>query len=547
MEPIYKRYSQSKFDEKGRLVGFDINCPDNFNFGYDVVDAIANEEPKKRALVYCDESGNERTFTFKEMSDLSSKTANFLIKQGIKKGDKVMLILKRNYEYWYVITALHKIGAVSVPATHLLKTEDIVYRVNCIDVKAIVCTGEDRVSHCVYEAKTECKNLQKLFSVREDVEGFIRLDEAIKNESASLSRVDTNISEPFLLYFTSGTTGYPKPVTHNHTYPLAHIITAQYWQNVKDNGVHLTVSDTGWGKASWGKIYGQWLCGTAIMVYDYERFNSDEILRVIRQYGVTTFCAPPTVYRFIVKNGFKAEDFKNVSYVTTAGEALNPSIIEQFKEVTGLLIREGFGQTETTLLIGNLANYDVKIGSIGKPSPMYNVKIVNDNGEECAPDETGEIVVITNGGRNEGICISRSDNVSEDGRVFIDNIYHTGDLAYADADGYYYYVSRKDDVIKSSGYRIGPFEIENVLMKHESVQECAITGAPDEERGFVVKATIVLVKGYEPSEELKTELKEYVKSHTAPYKYPRIIEFVEELPKTISGKIRRAEIRGDVK
>ena len=547
MEPIYKRYSESKIDENGRLIGFDINCPDNFNFGYDVVDAIANEEPKKQALVYCDENGNERKFTFKEMSDLSSKTANFLIKQGITKGDKVMLILKRNYEYWYVITALHKIGAVAVPATHLLKTEDIVYRVNCIDVKAIVCTGEDRVAQCVYEAKAECKNLDKLFCVREDVDGFTRLDEAIENESASLSRVDTNISEPFLLYFTSGTTGYPKPVTHNHTYPLAHIITAQYWQNVKDNGLHLTVSDTGWGKASWGKIYGQWLCGTAIMVYDYERFNSDEILRVIRQYGVTTFCAPPTVYRFIVKNGFKAEDFKNVSYVTTAGEALNPSIIEQFKEVTGLLIREGFGQTETTLLIGNLANYDVKIGSIGKPSPMYNVKIVNDNGEECKPDETGEIVVITNGERNEGICISRIDNDSEDGRVFIDNIYHTGDLAYADADGYYYYVSRKDDVIKSSGYRIGPFEIENVLMKHESVQECAITGVPDEERGFVVKATIVLVKGYEGSEELKTELKEYVKSHTAPYKYPRIIEFVEELPKTISGKIRRAEIRGDVK
>ena len=547
MEPIYKKYSKSKFDENGRLIDFKIDCPENFNFGYDVVDAIAEEEPDRKALIYLDENGYERTFTFKEISDLSSKTANFLTKQGIKKGDKVMLILKRNYEYWYTITALHKIGAVAVPATHLLKTEDIVYRVNCIDVKAVICTGEDRVSHCVYEAKAECENLQKLFCVRKDVDGFIRLDEAIKTESADFERVDTKIDEPFILYFTSGTTGYPKPVTHNHTYPLAHIITAAYWQNVKDGGLHLTVSDTGWGKASWGKIYGQWLCGTAVMVYDYERFNSDEILRVIRDYGVTTFCAPPTVYRFIVKNGFKAEDFKNVSYVTTAGESLNPSIIEQFENVTGLLIREGFGQTETTLLIGNLVGCDVKVGSIGKPSPLYNVKIVKDNGEECEPDETGEIVVITNGDRDDGICISRGDSGNDDSRVFIDNVYHTGDLAYADKDGYYWYVSRKDDVIKSSGYRIGPFEIENVLMKHESVQECAITGVPDEERGFVVKATIVLVSGYEGSEELKTELKEYVKTHTAPYKYPRIIEFVHELPKTISGKIRRAEIRGDVK
>lgn len=547
MEPIYKKYSKSKFDENGRLIDFKIDCPENFNFGYDVVDAIASAEPDKKALIYLDENGYERTFTFKEISDLSSKTANFLTKQGIKKGDKVMLILKRNYEYWYTITALHKIGAVAVPATHLLKTEDIVYRVNCIDVKAVICTGEDRVSQCVYEAKAECENLQKLFCVRKDVDGFIRLDEAIKTESADFERVDTKIDEPFILYFTSGTTGYPKPVTHNFTYPLAHIITAKYWQNVKDGGLHLTVSDTGWGKASWGKIYGQWLCGTAVMVYDYERFNSDEILRVIRDYGVTTFCAPPTVYRFIVKNGFKAEDFKNVSYVTTAGESLNPSIIEQFENVTGLLIREGFGQTETTLLIGNLVGCDVKVGSIGKPSPLYNVKIVKDNGEECEPDETGEIVVITNGDRDDGICISRGDSGNDDSRVFIDNVYHTGDLAYADKDGYYWYVSRKDDVIKSSGYRIGPFEIENVLMKHESVQECAITGVPDEERGFVVKATIVLVSGYEGSEKLKTELKEYVKAHTAPYKYPRIIEFVHELPKTISGKIRRAEIRGDVK
>ncbi|MGN0173124.1 MAG: AMP-binding protein [Acutalibacteraceae bacterium] len=543
MEPLYKKFSKSVFDEKGRLVDFSVECPENFNFAYDVVDEIAKEEPDRTALIYCNEDNYEHVFSFKEISDLSSKAANYLVKKGIKKGDNVMLILKRNFEYWYTILALHKIGAVAIPATHMLKTEDIVYRVNCIGISSIICTGEDDVSKYVAEAKEQCSCLKDIFCVRKDIDGFLRLDKGLEQESEVFERADTLISDPFILYFTSGTTGYPKPVTHNFTYPLAHIVTAKYWHNVQDGGVHFTVADTGWGKASWGKIYGQWLCGSAAMVYDYERFHSEEILRVIRDYKVTTFCAPPTIYRFIVKNGFNKEDFENVSYVTTAGEALNPSIIEQFQKVTGLLIREGFGQTETTLLIGNLTGYDVKIGSIGKPSPLYNVKIVDDEGNECKANETGEIIVITDSMRDDGICISRGANDGEDSRVFIDNVYHTGDLAYADEDGYYWYVSRKDDVIKSSGYRIGPFEIENVLMKHESVQECAVTGVPDEERGFVVKATIVLSKGFSGSDELARELKDYVKSHTAPYKYPRIIEFVDELPKTISGKIRRAEIR----
>lgn len=543
MEPLYKKFSKSVFDEKGRLVDFSVECPENFNFAYDVVDEIAKEEPDRTALIYCNEDNYEHVFSFKEISDLSSKAANYLVKKGIKKGDNVMLILKRNFEYWYTILALHKIGAVAIPATHMLKTEDIVYRVNCIGISSIICTGEDDVSRYVAEAKEQCSCLKDIFCVRKDIDGFLRLDKGLEQESEVFERADTLISDPFILYFTSGTTGYPKPVTHNFTYPLAHIVTAKYWHNVQDGGVHFTVADTGWGKASWGKIYGQWLCGSAVMVYDYERFHSEEILRVIRDYKVTTFCAPPTIYRFIVKNGFNKEDFENVSYVTTAGEALNPSIIEQFQKVTGLLIREGFGQTETTLLIGNLTGYDVKIGSIGKPSPLYNVKIVDDEGNECKANETGEIIVITDSMRDDGICISRGANDAEDSRVFIDNVYHTGDLAYADEDGYYWYVSRKDDVIKSSGYRIGPFEIENVLMKHESVQECAVTGVPDEERGFVVKATIVLSKGFSGSDELVRELKDYVKSHTAPYKYPRIIEFVDELPKTISGKIRRAEIR----
>lgn len=543
MNPLYTKFSKSEFDEEGKLTSFDITCDDNFNFAYDVVDAIAAEEPERTALVYCDESGMEKLISFGEMSSLSSKAANYLSRRGVKKGDKVMLILKRHYEYWYTILALHKIGAVAVPATHMLKSDDIEYRVNCIGISAIICADDNSLSESILSAAPKCPTLKGLFNVRANHDRFNRLDSGMESESDIFPRVDVKLCDPFILYFTSGTTGYPKPVTHDGSYPLAHIVTAKYWQNVRDGGLHLTVSDTGWGKASWGKIYGQWLCGSAVMVYDYERFDAAKMLYVIRKYGVTTFCAPPTVYRLIVKNGFSPADFAGVSYVTTAGESLNPSIIEDFRDKTGLLIREAFGQTETTLLIGNLAECDVKIGSIGKPSPLYNVRVVRDDGSICVADETGEIVVQMKDGVNHGLCINCGS--SADGvRSFENGIYHTGDLAKVDNDGYYWYISRKDDIIKSSGYRIGPFEIENVLIQHPSVQECAVTGVPDEERGYVVKATIVLCGGYAASEELKAELKSFVKSKTAPYKYPRIIDFVDELPKTISGKVRRVEIRG---
>lgn len=542
MEPLYTRFSHSATDECGRLKEFRIDCPDNFNFAYDVVDTIAKEDPNRTALIYCNEEGLEKTISFEEMSRLSSQAAACLQHMGVKKGDRVMLILKRRYEYWYTILAVHKLGAVAVPATHMLKAEDLVYRINCIGISTLICADDETLAQSVREAAPQCPSLRLLLNVRKDQEGFERLDVRMQQESTDFPRQDVAMRDPFILYFTSGTTGYPKPVTHDGSYPLAHIVTAKYWQNVQDGGLHLTVSDTGWGKASWGKIYGQWLCGSAVMVYDYERFSSEELLRIIRQYHVTTFCAPPTVYRFIVKNGFSREDFAGVSYVTTAGETLNPSIIEAFRKETGLLIREGYGQTETTLLIGNLVGYDVKVGSIGHPSPLYAIRTMAEDGHFCKPGETGEIVVLPQPGHNPGLCISCGSE-SDSARAWVNGVYHTGDLADVDEDGYYWYVGRKDDVIKSSGYRIGPFEIENVLIRHPAVQECAITGVPDEERGYVVKATIVLCDGFEPSDELAKELQQFVKKETAPYKYPRIVEFVSELPKTISGKIRRAQIR----
>ncbi len=545
MEPLYKKFSRSSFDKNGRLNNFEIVCNDNFNFGYDVVDAIAAAEPKKTALVWCDIYGNERTLTFSDISKLSNKAAHVFQKYGIGKGDRVMLMLKRHYEYWYVINALHKLGAVVIPATHMLKKKDIVYRVNKVGVKAIVCAQDNTIIESVASSKPECETLTHLFNVRDDRDGFIRLDTELEDMPDTLERVETNRKEPFMIYFTSGTTGYPKAVTHNYTYPLCHIPTALYWHGVQNGGLHFTVSDTGWGKASWGKIYGQWLCGCAVMVYDYEKFEADKLTRVIKKYGVTSFCAPPTIYRFIVKNEVYGDCFDKVYQVTTAGESLNPAIIERFREATGLLIREAYGQTETVMVCGNLVGEKTKVGSIGRPNPLYDVHILDDDGKQCAPGEHGEICIYPKDANRFGICIENGD--ANDSRAWVDGVFHTGDVAYMDEDGYIFYIGRKDDIIKSSGYRIGPFEIEDVLIKHNAVAECAVTGVPDEERGYVVKATIVLQNGFAPSDSLKKELQDYVKESTAPYKYPRIVEFVSELPKTISGKIRRAKLRGDDK
>lgn len=542
MEPLLTRYSTSSFDENGSLTEFTINAPETFNFAYDVMDVIAAEAPKKRALLWCDASGNQRAFSFSELTVLSIKAANYLLSKGIQKGDHVLVTMKRHYEYWYLIPALLRIGAVIIPATHMLKEKDIVYRVHCAGAVAAITAEDKALTDAIFAAKASCPTLRSLFVVREDREGFLRLDEGLASMPDTMERIPTFAKDPIFMYFTSGTTAYPKAVLHDGYYPLAHIPTAKYWQNCTDDGLHLTVADTGWAKASWGKLFGQWLCGCAVMVYEYEHFDAAALLDVISRYSVTSFCAPPTIYRLMVKNGIPADAFSKVRYATTAGEALNPEITERFHKITGLLIREGFGQTETTLVLGNLVNAPAKIGSIGRANPLYDVRLVDENGAEVGTDCRGEIVIVPKKNQH-GLCIGYLNAEKTNARVWKNGIFHTGDIASKDADGFFWYIGRSDDIIKSSGYRIGPFEIEDVLIRHPAVAECAVTGVPDEERGFLVKATIVLMPNYTPSADLKKELQTYVKEQTAPYKYPRIIDFVTTLPKTFSGKIQRAKLR----
>lgn len=541
MEQLYKRYCSEKFDENGTLCDLQLQCPENFNFAYDVVDVLGREHPDKTALVWCDIHGAERRFSFGDMMRLSSRAANFLAARGVEKGDRVMLILKRHYEYWYVVLALHKLGAVVVPATHMLTGEDIVYRVQTTGISTIICTPESGVPENVTYARQHCDIPFQAFSVREELAGFERLDTAIEGYPDTFPRVQNSREDPFIMYFTSGTTGYPKAVIHNYTYPLAHIVTAVHWQCVQNNGLHLTVADTGWGKASWGKLYGQWLAGCAVMVYDFDRFVAEDLMQIIEQYRVTSFCAPPTVYRFLIQHDLTQYDLSALRHVTSAGEAINPEVIRTFRRQTGLTVMEGYGQTETTLIIANLGGSTPKAGCMGKPTPLYDVALWDEDGEES---DYGEIIVHADRDVcNFGIFSSYYQDDVLYGQVWEGGVYHTGDIARRDADGYYCYVGRKDDIIKSSGYRIGPFEVENILMQHESVLECAVTGVPDEIRGMVVKAFVVLADGYQPDDALAQELQSFVKKHTAPYKYPRIIEFTETLPKTISGKTRRVELR----
>ena len=542
MTNLHKKYCIEVYDDNHELIDFNVQNTKGFNFAYDVVDVIAAAEPERRAMVWCDVAGNERSFTFGEISKLSNQAANFFLEQGITKGDAVMLVLKRHYEYWYAILALHKIGAIAIPATHLLTVKDIVYRVKSANIKAVVATNQDTVANFTLEAAKECPELQKLFIVREDRPGFINFSAEIEKQSTSLTRIPNDEKDPLLLYFTSGTTGYPKMVIQDQTYPIAHILTAKHWHNVNPDGLHLTVADTGWAKAAWGKIYGQWFLAAGIFVYDYDKFIPHDMLAVIEKYQLTTFCAPPTIYRFFIKEGMGDYDLSSLEYVTTAGEALNHVINLQFQEKTGLAIMEGFGQTETTLAIANLVGSKAKPGSMGRPVPLYDIMVVDENLKQAAPNQIGEIVLIPKKGQ-VGIFSGYLRDPELEEFAWRGGVYHTGDTAYVDEDGYYWYVGRTDDLIKSSGYRIGPFEVESVLMEHNAVLECAITGVPDEIRGQLVKATVVLTSAYHPSEELKKELQEYVKKNTAPYKYPRIIEFVEDIPKTISGKIRRVEIR----
>lgn len=518
--------------------------PHKFNFGYDVVDEYARLCPEKRAIVWCNSKGEERIFSFGDVSKISNRIVNYFIAKGIKKGDYIMTMLNRRWEYWMTAVACHKLGAVIIPATHLLTPKDIAYRCNSAQVKLIIATAEDDVVEHIRLAIDKC-NAPCVFT--EDVEGFENFDKGFMAQSDVLPDIDRPYGDdPLLCYFTSGTTGQPKMVQHNFEYPVAHIVTAKYWQQVVDDGLHLTMAETGWAKCSWGRIYGQWIAGTAQFIYDYNgRFTPTDILPFIGKYKVTTFCAPPTIYRFIVKEDLSLYDLSSLTHCSTAGEALNAEVFKQFYEATGLKIYEGFGQTESTVILANYGDFAEPIpGSLGKPSPVYDIELIDDE-ENTVPDGCEGEIAIKLRPHQIGLVANYKGDEARTQEARGGKYYHTGDLAKRDADGVYWFVGRKDDIIKSSGYRIGPFEVESALMEHPAVLECAITGTPDPLRGQVVKATVVLAKGYEPSEELKKEMQTFVKRLTAPYKYPRVIEFVEQMPKTVSGKIRRVEIRAN--
>ncbi len=545
MRQIYKEFVEELFNDQGELALFRVTAPDDFNFAYDVVDRLAERSPEKRAMVWCNDHGEEYTFTFKDMKEKSDATAAFLQQLGIKKGDKVMLILKRHYEFWFTILALHKLGAIAIPATNQLQEKDIVYRINVANISMVVCTGEGTVSDEVDKAAAQCPSLKTKVMVRGEKTGWESFNTLLANAPAFIKpELNLTLEDPCLLYFTSGTTGMPKMVAHNFHLPLNHVITAVYWQDVKPDGLHLTISETGWMKAMWGKLYGQWLAEAGIFVYDMDRFHAGEVLKRIEKYKVTSLCAPPTMFNFFLLEGLEKYDLSSLQHTSIAGEALNPDVFNRFYQATGLKLMEGFGQTEAALMIATLRHMEPKIGSMGKPVPSYGVDLLDKEGNSVAAGTVGEIVVKTDDNKHPyGLFMNYYQDEERTNAAWHDGYYHTGDMAWKDEDGYYWYVSRIDDVIKSSGYRIGPFEVESVLMEHPAVLECAITGVPDEIRGQVVKATIVLNPGYEAGEELKKELQNFVKHKTAPYKYPRIIDFVAELPKTISGKIRRSEIR----
>ena len=544
---LYKKYLEKpEFDSlEDFLTNFKIKVPDNFNFAYDVVDEYARIEPEKIALVWTNDQGEEAVFTYADLKEKSDATASFFQQLGIGHGDKVMLILKRRYEFWFAVLALHKIGAVAIPATHLLTDKDIIYRCHAATIKAIVAVGEEIVVDHIKKAMPQCPSVEKLISVGPIFpDGWENFQTGIDHAPTFVKPKNPSTNDDLLfLYFTSGTTGNPKMVAHDYTYPLAHIITAVFWHNVEENGRHLTVADTGWAKAVWGKLYGQMLAGCSVFVYDHQKFVPADMLNIIAKYKVTSFCAPPTVFRFLIREDFSAYDLSSLKYCTTAGEALNPKVFETFYERTGIKLMEAFGQTETTVLLGTFLWMEPKPGSMGIPSPAYDVALIRPDGSLCEDGEQGEIVIRVGEKRPVGLFTGyyRDDELTRE--TWHDGIYHTGDIAWRDEDGYYWFVGRADDVIKSSGYRIGPFEVESALMTHPAVVECAVTGVPDELRGQVVKATIVLAKGFIPSDQLAAEIQEHVKKVTAPYKYPRIVEFVEALPKTISGKIRRVEIR----
>lgn len=545
MKDLYKKYVSDGYDADGVLNKFDVHVPDNFNFGYDVIDEIAKNEPDRRAMIWVNEEGDEHIFTYSDLMKKSNQVANMLLEHGIKKGDKVLAVLKRHYQFWFLTIALCKIGAVLIPATNQLMKKDYTYRFQAADVKYVIATADGEVKEHIEEALTEYTEIKEKYIVRGERDGWVNFDKEMEKYPETLERIENKVDDDMLLYFTSGTTGYPKMVLHSHYYAVAHIQTAKYWHNIKEDTIHLTISESGWGKCMWGKMYGQFACAATVFVYDFNRFNSADILTKIQNYKITSFCAPPTMYRMFIKEGIENYDLSNLKYSTIAGEALNPEVYNRWLEYTGLKLMEGFGQTETVLVVANLPGMEPKPGSMGKPTPLYNVDIVDEDGNSLEAGQTGEIVIRTNGMKQIGMFKEYYKNPEATNNAWNNDIYHTGDTAWKDEDGYFWYVGRTDDVIKASGYRIGPFEIESVLMEHPAVLEVAVTGAKDPIRGQVVKATIVLTKDYKDKgdEALIKELQNHVKVNTAPYKYPRIVEFVDELPKTISGKIRRTEIR----
>ncbi len=548
---VFHKFVKVRENKHGELEEIKFCPPRNFNFAFDVVDAIADKSPDKRAMLWLSKDKEVRDFSFGDMKRLSAKAANYFLSKGIKKGDRVMLVLQRHYQFWIAILALHKIGAIVIPATHLLVQHDFEYRFNAAGVKAIVATNENDVPHQVELACETSPTMQIKMLVNDHREGWDNFDDEIEKCSDVFERpkgdADVTNDDLMIMYFTSGTTGYPKIAAHTFLYPLGHIVTARYWHHVDPNGLHFTIADTGWGKAVWGKLYGQWLCEAAVFTYDFTKFDAHDILPLFKKYNITTFCAPPTMYRFFIKEDLSKYDLSSLKHTTIAGEALNPEVFEQWLKATGLKLMEGFGQTETTLVLANLIGMEPRPGSMGKPTPQYNVELLDSEGNPVKVGEVGEICISTKYGAPCGLFAGYYHNDEKTNETWSNDIYHTGDMAWKDEEGYFWYVGRTDDVIKSSGYRIGPFEIESVIMELPFVLECAVTGTPDPIRGQVVKATIVLTKDTLPSEELKKQIQVYVKEHTAPYKYPRVVEFVETLPKTISGKIRRVALRDNDK
>ena len=546
MRNINLRYVKETYDENGLLKHLDIDCPDDFNFGYDIVDDIAVNDPERVAMVWEHENGECRRFTFADIKRLSDKTCNYLASKGIGKGDFVMLVLKHSYQFWFICVALHKMGAIAVPATFMLKSHDIEYRIDAAGLKAAIVTDDDDIIES-FEGAGNIDKLACRFTVNGHRDGWLDFDREMEECSEAWERVPTKRTDRFLMYFTSGTSGNPKMAVHDYSYPLGHILLAKHWQQVEADGLHWTVADTGWAKNAWGKFYGQWIMEAAVFVYEYDRFEPHHIMNMIEKHRITTFCCPPTMFRLYLNAGIEGHDLSSLKNCCIAGEPLSPDTFNTWYKATGLKLMEAFGQTESSVIVGTLKGMTPKPGSMGKPSPQFRVELLDKEGNPVRPGEEGEICVSISP-RVPGIFVEYYRDEVKTNETLRDGWHHTGDVAWKDEDGYFWYLGRNDDIIKSSGYRISPFEIESVLVEHPAVLEVAVTGVPDPIRGQLVKATIILREAYKPTDELKKELQQFTKSRTAPYKYPRVIEFVDAIPKSISGKVRRVVIRNrDIK